>query len=79
MPALLRIVRSTTRWGVYLFYCGADGASSSLTLFTRRSTYAKGQAEFEFNVKPDEWQTQSLANIPVIEEAVGGFSSRGCC
>jgi hypothetical protein len=56
LPALLRIVQYEDAWGFYLFYCDADGVEFTDTLH-ERAELAKGQAEFEFNVKAHEWQT----------------------
>ena len=56
VPAMLRIVRYDDAWGFYLFYCDADGVEFMDTLHETVDA-AKGQAEFEFNVKPEEWQT----------------------
>jgi len=56
VPALLRIVQYEDAWGFYLFYCDADGVEFTDTLH-ETVDLAKSQAEFEFNVKPNEWQT----------------------
>ena len=55
-PAMLRIVQYEDAWGFYLFYCDADGVEFADTLHETLAA-AKDQAEFEFNVRPDDWQS----------------------
>jgi len=59
-PALLRIVQYEDSWGYYLFSCDADAAEFTDTLHETIDA-AKEQAEFEFNVRPDEWEPSDRA------------------
>jgi hypothetical protein len=56
VPAMLRIVQYDGEWGFYLFYCGDDGVEFTDTLHETVDA-AKAQAEFEFKVRPDEWES----------------------
>jgi hypothetical protein len=55
VPKVLRIVQYEDQWGFYLFYCNAAGVEFTDTLHETAAA-AKEQAEFEFNVLPDEWE-----------------------
>jgi hypothetical protein len=54
-PAELRIVQFADDPGFYLLYCDATGAEITDT-YHESIDEAKAQAEFEFNVKPQEWE-----------------------
>jgi hypothetical protein len=51
---MLRIVHYDDAEGFYLFYCDAEGIELTDT-FHDSVEAAKVQAQFEFNVRPDEW------------------------
>lgn len=54
-PSELRIVQYLNDPGIYLFYC--DDAGREVTDTYHDSVeQAKDQAEFEFKVKPTEWE-----------------------
>jgi hypothetical protein len=55
LPTMLRIVQYEDSWGFYLFYCDSDGVEFTDTLHETVAA-AKDQAEFEFNVRADEWE-----------------------
>jgi hypothetical protein len=53
-PSELRVVRDAEGHGLYLFYCDAAGTEMTDT-FHQTLDEAFSQAEFEFQVRPDEW------------------------
>ena len=52
----LRIMQYPEDSGYYLLYCNKDGAEITDT-YHDSANEAKSQAQFEFNVKPEEWET----------------------
>jgi hypothetical protein len=53
-PVELRITKYDDTDGFYLFYCDDDGTELTDTYHDTASD-AMNQAEWEFNVRPDEW------------------------
>jgi hypothetical protein len=54
-PVELRIIRYPDDPGYYLFYCDGEGVEFTDT-YHDTVDEAKAQAEWEFNVKPEEWE-----------------------
>jgi len=54
-PAELRIVQFSDDPGFYLFYHDATGTELTDT-YHESIAEAKAQAEFEFEIKPEEWE-----------------------
>ena len=54
---MLRIVQNEDEWGLsfFLFGCDAEGVDFTDTWHESLAA-AKDQAEFEFNVRHDEWE-----------------------
>lgn len=56
VPVELRIIQYPEDEGYYLFYC--DGAGKEFTdTYHATVEEAKAQAEWEFSVKPEEWES----------------------
>ena len=53
-PSELRVVLDPEGHGLYLFYCDATGAEMTDTFHLKLGD-AFAQAEFEFQVRLDEW------------------------
>ena len=54
-PAELKIIQFSDDPGFYLLYCDDAGVEITDT-YHETVEEAKAQAEFEFNVKPEEWE-----------------------
>jgi len=62
-PSELRVVRDPEEHGFYLFYCDATGAEMTDTFhLTLGDAFA--QAEFEFQVRADEWVRLTNTTAP---------------
>jgi hypothetical protein len=55
VPVELRIIKYPEDSGYYLFYCDNSGKEFTDT-YHDTVDEAKSQAEWEFNVKPEEWE-----------------------
>lgn len=55
-PSLLKIAKYEDAEGFYLLYCAADGTELTDT-FHETLESAVSQAEWEFGIRPNEWQT----------------------
>lgn len=55
-PVMLKVVKYIDDEGYYLFYCDASGEEFTDT-YHESIEEALAQAEWEFGVKPDEWES----------------------